>query len=103
MFLLIVASLALLVYCVLDLVTTPPSAVRTLPKPVWFVVVLAPVLGPATWFLFGRPPRGATRRNPTRPAAAPRPPDDDEDFLRDLRRRADEQRRRASDPRDDTV
>lgn len=35
------------------------------------------------------------------PVAPPRPPDDDEDFLRDLRRRADEQRRRAQDPRDD--
>ena len=103
MFVLIVASLALLVYCVLDLVTTPSRAVRTLPKPLWFVVVLAPVLGPAVWFLFGRPPRGTSRKNPGRPAAGRRAPDDDEYFLRDLRRRADEQRRRARDPRDDTV
>jgi hypothetical protein len=95
-------SLALLVYCVLDIVTTPREAVRGLPKPLWLVLVLPPIVGPALWFLGGRPPRGATRQ-PLRPArpVERRPPDDDEDFLRELRRRAEEQRRRARDPRDD--
>lgn len=95
-------SLVLLVYSVLDLVTTPSSAVRTLPKPVWFLVLLPPLFGPAAWLLAGRPPRG-TARTALRPPAAPtrRPPDDDEEFLRTLRRRAEEQRRRARDPRDD--
>lgn len=92
----------LLVYCVLDLATTPAAEVRTLPKPLWFVVLWAPVLGQVAWFLAGRPRRGSGR---TRPRSTPEraAPDDDEDFLRDLRRRTDEQRRRASDPRDDTV
>ena len=95
-------GLALLVYAVLDVVTTPRDAVRVLPKPVWLLLVLAPVLGPVLWFSFGRPPRG-TARTPLRrgSAAAPGAPDDDEEFLRELRRRADEQRRRARDPRDD--
>lgn len=95
-------SLVLLVYCVLDIVRTPRDAVRTLPKPLWLLVVLAPVFGPAAWFLAGRPKRGtagSSRRAGPPPVA--QAPDDDEDFLRELRRRADEQRRRARDPRDD--
>jgi len=101
-FVLIVGGLALLVYCVLDLATTPASAVRTLPKPLWFVAVLPPFVGPAAWFLAGRPRRGTDRARPG-PAPERAAPDDDEDFLRDLRRRADEQRRRARDPRDDAT
>ncbi len=92
----------LLVYCVLDLASTPAAEVRTLPKPLWFVVLLAPVLGQLAWLLAGRPPRGSGRTPPRSVPERPAP-DDDEDFLRDLRRRTDEQRRRASDPRDDTV
>jgi hypothetical protein len=92
--------LALLVYCVLDIATTPREAVRTLPKPLWFLVVLPPVFGPAAWFLAGRPARGAAGQAQPRPKPQPpRAPDDDEDFLRELRRRAEEQRRRAEDPR----
>lgn len=95
-------SLALLVYCVLDVLTTPRDAVRTLPKPLWLLLVLPPLVGPALWFLVGRPPRGTARQALRPPPAAQRgAPDDDEEFLRELRRRADEQRRRAQDPRDD--
>jgi hypothetical protein len=104
-FALIVVSLAAFVYCVLDVATTPASAVRTLPKLVWFVVLAPPLLGPALWFLFGRPARGARGRlsRLTRSAPERGAPDDDEEFLRDLRRRAEEQRRRARDPRDDAA
>ena len=95
-------SLALLVYAVLDVVTTPRDAVQVLPKPLWLLLVLPPVVGPLLWFFFGRPPRGTARQS-LRPGAgkANGAPDDDEEFLRELRRRADEQRRRARDPRDD--
>jgi len=88
-------SLGLFAYAIVDLVTTPSSAVRTLPKALWFVVVLPPLLGPLAWLLFGRPRRGGGTRGsapPPRPVA----PDDDEDFLRDLRRR-------GQDPRDDAA
>ena len=99
-------SLGLLVYCVLDVATTPATAVRTLPKPLWFLVVVPPVFGPVAWFLAGRPKKGTAQRQlPTvLPPEAPGrtvAPDDDEEFLRELRRRAEEQRRRARDPRDD--
>ena len=95
-------GLALLVYAVLDVLTTPKDAVKVLPKPLWLLLVLAPVFGPVLWFFFGRPPRG-TARTSLRPGAAAGAgaPDDDDEFLRELRRRAEEQRRRARDPRDD--
>jgi hypothetical protein len=98
--------LVLLVYCVLDILTTPREAVRTLPKPLWLLVALAPVFGPVAWFLAGRPERGSTTRQPLgrSPRSEPVPPpapDDDEEFLRQLRKRAEEQRRRSQDPRDD--
>ena len=89
-------ALVLLVFAVVDVVSSPREAVRTLPKVLWLLVVLPPFLGPAAWFLVGRPTRGAVAPTVTRGA-----PDDDEDFLRELRKRAEEQRRRARDPRDD--
>ena len=87
--------LGLFSYALADLFRTPASAVRTLPKPLWFLVVLPPVFGPLAWLLVGRPKRGA---RPVAEAGATRPssPDDDEDFLRELRRR-------TRDPRDDVA
>ena len=87
--------LGLFAYAVVDIVSTPASAVRTLPKPLWFVVVLPPLFGPLAWLLFGRAkrPRGEA---PAAPPSRPVAPDDDEDFLRDLRRR-------SRDPRDDAA
>ena len=82
-------SFLLLVVCVVDVLRTPASAVRTLPKLLWLLVVLPPVFGPVAWFLAGRP------RGPVAPAPKGRlAPDDDEDFLRELKRR-------SRDPRDD--
>ena len=87
--------LGLFAYAVADLVKTPASAVRTLPKLLWFVVVLPPLFGPLAWLVFGRP-RKAKQQAPATPPARPVAPDDDEEFLRDLRRR-------ARDPRDDAA
>jgi hypothetical protein len=52
-------SFVLLVVCLVDVVRTPAAAIRTLPKPLWLLVVLPPVFGPLAWFLAGRPARGA--------------------------------------------
>jgi hypothetical protein len=93
-----VLSLLVLAYCVLDVATSRRSDVRGLPKPLWFVVLFLPVVGPALWFLAGRPKPGSGRAVPkVLPDAAPpaSTPDDDEEFLRQLRRRAEEQRRQA--------
>lgn len=89
-------TLLLLVYAVVDLTRTPGPQVRTLPKPLWYpiVVLLAP-LGCLAWLLLGRPRRDGAAQTPA-PPARPIAPDDDEDFLRELRRR-------SRDPRDDAA
>jgi hypothetical protein len=102
--LLLLGSLLLMAYCVLDVATSRPEDVRGVPKPVWFVILLAPVLGAVLWFALGRPERGAVSASPRMlpepgRAGGGKAPDDDEVFLRELRRRAAEQRRRAEEQR----
>jgi Phospholipase_D-nuclease N-terminal len=47
---------ALWIYCIVDVITTPPTRVRNLPKLVWlFVVVLLFDVGALIWLLGGRP------------------------------------------------
>lgn len=96
-------SLVLGVYAILDVLRTPASAMRTLPKSLWLLAVLPPLFGPAAWLLAGRPRREDWPAAGRPVAAPPVPPDDDPEFLRELRRRADDQRRRARDPRDDAA
>jgi hypothetical protein len=107
--------LGFIIYCLLDVVLTEREQIRTLPRLVWFLVVLfLPLLGGVAWLLAGRPLEagfspGSARSNgpqasPSRPArpddrkpgpparpSRPRGPDDDPDFLR----RIDDQLRRG--------
>lgn len=81
-------------WSLIDLVQTPATEVRTLPKPVWaLAIVLFPVLGSFAWLVLGtgtdREDPGPGRGGQPRPLA----PDDDPDFLR----RLDEQRREHPD------
>ena len=105
---LLVVELCLVVYCVLNIITTPDSEVRNLPKLVWLVLALLfPIVGGIAWLVAGRPQRPARslpyKGNAGRvPPEYDRPgramassPDDDEAFLRSLRERAEEQRRTA--------
>jgi hypothetical protein len=102
------------VYALLDVLTSDESQVRNLPKWGWLIVVLLfgeIAIGPLLWFVAGRPNGAATRpgglpykgntgRFPEydRPGrAVPQNPDDDEAFLRNLRERAEEQRKRAAE------
>lgn len=99
--------LGLWLFCLIDVITTPPERCRNLPKVVWVLIVLVLAdLGSIVWLVAGRSwePRAGTsagRPTPGGPAARrparPRPtnPDDDEEFLAGLRARAEEQRRRA--------
>ena len=113
-----IALLCLWVYALLDVLTSDEAAVRNLPKRAWFVVVLLfgeIGVGPLLWFVAGRPLRGTraatgkTGRFPEyeRPGrATAQRPDDDEAFLRGLRERTEEQRRRAAEqhrPEDDPL
>lgn len=91
-FLLVIAAVALHVYVLVDLARAPRGDVRMLPKGLWFVVSLIPVVGPLGWLLIGRPrvgPAPGGRGGGGGIAGGPRPrgpiaPDDDPDFLKRL-------------------
>lgn len=77
--LVIIAVVALTIYCVVDVAQSRQAQVRAMPHWMWAVAVIAaPVAGPVAWLTMGRP----TRRQPTPRISAP---DDDEDFLRGIR------------------
>lgn len=97
---------AVWVFCIIDVITTPEDAVRNLPKLVWlFIVILLADVGSIAWLVAGRNwntqpadlrykgNRG--RQDSRRLRMNGTNPDDDEEFLRGLRARAEEQRRRA--------
>jgi hypothetical protein len=105
------ALLVLWVFCIVDVIRTPDIDVRNLPKLLWlFIVLLIPDIGSILWLILGRPQAVARREprhghmsaypeydRPGRFAAAN--PDDDAEFLRAIRDRAEEQRKRAADQR----
>jgi hypothetical protein len=99
------ATLCLFVFCLVNVIQTPESAVRNLPKTVWLLLVLFfPFVGSVAWLVAGRPdaPRPGTyeRGAPEFPEydrpgrAAASDPVGDEEFLRQVRARAEDQRRR---------
>lgn len=94
-FLIVLALLTLQIYTLVDLVRADADQVRTLPKAVWLLVWLVPVLGPLAWILLGRPQVGPSPGGGggsggggigggPRPTRGPLAPDDDPDFLRRL-------------------
>lgn len=96
------------VWTLAQVLLTPDALVRRLPKVAWLVIVfLFPMLGTVGWYVFGRPETTGRRtasayERPTpafpeydRPGrAAAVDPEKDEEFLRQVRERAEEQRRR---------
>ena len=104
-----VLELCLLVFCVLDVISSPEGSIRNLPKLVWLVLVIVlPLAGGIAWLVAGRP-QGAARSLPYKgntgiPPEYDRPgrataysPDDDAAFLAQLKARAEEQRKKASE------
>ena len=78
----ILLVLAVYIYFIIDVLRTPRTRVRTLPKAVWFlVVVIIPIVGGVLWFFLGRvrPENGGFFRK-----RGPVAPDDDPRFLRKL-------------------
>ena len=79
---LILLGLALYISFIVDVLRTPGSIMRALPKPLWLlIVVLVPLVGGILWLLAGRPRQtggGLFRRR--QPVA----PDDDPGFLKSL-------------------
>jgi hypothetical protein len=98
-------TLALWIYCLLDVINRGDGEIRNLPKLWWILLVLFfPFAGSVAYLVAGRP-QGPPRRSPheravpefpeyDRPGrAAATQPEHDEQFLRKVRERAEEQRR----------
>ena len=107
-----VVTLALWAYCLVGVISCPPNRVRNLPKLVWvLLVVLFPFVGSIAWLVAGRPTGERANRSSherAQPAfpeydrpgrAAAQDPQRDEEFLRRVRERAEEQRRRYEQSR----
>ncbi len=105
-----VAAFALWVYCLVDVISADDARIHHLPKLGWLVLVLLfPLVGSIAWLVAGRPdgaraggPRHAPAAYPEyeRPGRmAPADPAADEAFLRQVRARAEEQRRRYEEDR----
>jgi hypothetical protein len=98
--------IGLWVFCIFDVITTPAERMRHLPKAAWLLIVLLlGDIGSIVWLVVGRERSTRSTGSPSatgsrypgydRPGrAVPASPDDDEEFLRQLRERADAQRRR---------
>lgn len=107
--------IAVWLFCIVDVITTPAASVRNLPKLVWVLIVIVLVdVGSIAWLVAGRnwnePIRVRAQAlgdaaGPARPQRTARPvatnPDDDAEFLASLRVRVDEQRRRAQESKRD--
>jgi Phospholipase_D-nuclease N-terminal len=96
--------LALWIFCIIDVITTPEP--RNLPKLAWlFIVIILSDIGCIVWLIAGRNWQGRTTSYRSNTAARAYPeydrpgravagnPDDDEAFLRQVRERAEAQRR----------
>ncbi len=88
----IIVLVALTLYCLFEVLLTQRHQVRSMPKAVWFLVVLLlPLVGPLLWLFLGRARSSSAARTEPRMSA----PDDDEEFLRNLRVQRDQDRRDA--------
>jgi len=100
-----VVGFALMVYCLIECIGTPDGSVRNLPKVAWvFIILLFPLVGSIAWLAVGRPETGPPLSRTQ--GAAPDWPEyhrpgrmaatdeaKDEEFLRQVRERAERQRR----------
>ncbi len=106
-------GLVLWVYCLIDAIAAREDSVRNLPKLAWiFIVLLFPFVGSIAWLAAGRPVTERRRAQPwersqpefpeyDRPGrAAASDPEKDAEFLRQLRARAEEQRRAYREQKD---
>jgi hypothetical protein len=103
-------TLALWVFCLVEVIGTDEGAIRNLPKVGWLLIVLLfPFAGSVAWLAVGRPVAAGRspyeRQQPQYPEydrpgrASATNPEDDEAFLRQVRERAEEQRRRYREQR----
>lgn len=86
---LVLVSLGVMIYALIECVRTPGPQVRVLPKPVWILaIIVIPLIGALLWLFFGP----ARQPKPLNQQPRPSSPDDDAEFLR----RLDAQRRQKA-------
>jgi hypothetical protein len=75
-------ELALLIFCLVDVISIYESRIKTLNKIAWvFIIILVPIIGPILWLAVGKE-RGGDRPAERARDARPMAPDDDPEFLR---------------------
>jgi hypothetical protein len=75
-------ELALLIFCLVDVISIYESRIKVLNKIAWvFIIILVPVVGPILWLVIGKE-RSANRPAERARDARPLAPDDDPVFLR---------------------
>ena len=87
-----VVAIAFTIYTLVDVLMTERSRIRGVPKPVWAIITLLPVIGGILWLTIGK------MRRPPRRTSGPIAPDDDPTFLsslsqEEIRRRAEQDER----------
>ena len=99
------------VFSLVDVISSDEGAIRHLPKLWWLLIVLFfPLVGSVAWLVAGRPagPRRLAKHERAMPEypeydrpgrAAATAEQEDEEFLRKVRERAEEQRRRYREER----
>lgn len=96
----------LAIFCLVQAISARDDEVRNLPKIAWILLILFfPLIGSIVWLIAGRPARAPQQTwappgfpeydRPGRAAATN--PDDDAEFLRKVRERAEEQRRKFAE------
>lgn len=102
-----VVTFALWVFCLVDAIGSPSHVVRNLPKVAWILIILFfPLIGSIAWLAAGRPDNGGRERRSAyereqpefpeydrRGRMAAGDPEKDAEFLRQIRERAEAQRK----------
>ena len=102
-----VITFALWVFCLVDAIGAPSHQVRNLPKVAWILIILFfPLIGSIVWLAVGRPENGGRERRSAfereqpefpeydrRGRMAAGDPEKDAEFLRQVRERAEAQRK----------
>ena len=101
-------TVLVMIVALVDIVGSDESAIRGVPRPAWILLVVAvPLAGSVVWLVAGRPRAAFSGRlgdgadDPTLQKSGGPDPADEAEFRRQVRERAEEQRRRAETERRD--
>jgi len=86
-------TIGVTIYAFVDCLRSGDHEVRNLPRPLWLLITLVPLVGGLAWLTFGRP----SSWQPVPRAGRPLAPDDDPEFLQSLDRSFRERRRQAAE------